>query len=352
MCKVLEYKIKKMNLKEIFKLSKEMDLSIPNDETEVTFDFSDVRKFDPLPMLLTGSIIRRYISNHPNTNFDITWSDNVGKSYAGTMGFYKYIYENIEIGKKPGEAKGSNSYIPITCIDFNELKKLEHENNNFIPLVKIIEKESKKLSEIVSKGNSEFHEMLTFLIREIMRNTPEHSDTDKLWICGQYWKSYNLAEIAILDEGIGIFQSLKKSLSHRKYILNNLDALKWSLKAGISEAFSPSHNPNNDDTWSNSGFGLFMVSEICKYLNGSFCLISYDNYILVDNDELKVGDTSFEGTAIRISVPCYKVENTKEILNSISSKGEEQSKLIENSFKKASIPSKGLIDKINLNIHK
>ena len=95
-----------------------------------------------------------------------------------------------------------------------------------------------------------------------------------------------------------------------------------------------------------------MVSEICKSLNGSFCLISYDNYILVDNDELKVGDTSFEGTAIRISVPCYKVENTKEILNSISSKGEEQSKLIENSFKKASIPSKGLIDKINLNIHK
>ena len=143
MCKILEYKIKKMNLKEIFKLSKEMDLSIPNDETEVTFDFSDVRKFDPLPMLLTGSIIRRYISNHPNTNFDITWSDNVGKSYAGTMGFYKYIYENIEIGKKPGEAKGSNSYIPITCIDFNELKKLEHENNNFIPLGKIIEKESR-----------------------------------------------------------------------------------------------------------------------------------------------------------------------------------------------------------------
>ena len=95
----MEYKIKKMNLKEIFKLSKEMDLNIPNDETVVTFDFSDVRKFDPLPMLLTGSIIRRYISNHPNTDFDITWSDNVGKSYAGTMGFYKYISENIEINR-------------------------------------------------------------------------------------------------------------------------------------------------------------------------------------------------------------------------------------------------------------
>lgn len=348
----MEYKIKKMNLKEIFKLSKEMDLNIPNDETEVTFDFSDVRKFDPLPMLLTGSIIRRYISNHANMNFDITWSNKVGKSYAGTMGFYKYISENIEIGKNTGEAKGNNNYIPITQIDFNELKKIEHENNNFIPLGKIIEKESKRLSEIVSRGNIEFHKMLTYLIREIMRNTQEHADTDKLWICGQYWKSYNLAEIAILDEGIGIFQSLTRSVSHQRYISNNIDALKWSLKAGISDAFSPSYNPKNDDTWSNSGFGLFMVSEICKSLNGSFCLISYDNYILVENNQLIVGDTSFEGTAIRISVPCYKVENAKEIISNISSKGEEQSKLIKNSFKKASIPSKGLIDKIDWDISK
>ena len=40
------------------------------------------------------------------------------------------------------------------------------------------------------------------------------------------------------------------------------------------------------------------------------------------------------------------------MLNNISSKGEEQSKLIKNSFKKASIPSKGLIDKIDLDISK
>ena len=347
----MKYKIKKMDLKEIFKLSKEMDLNIPKDETEVTFDFSKVHKFDPLPMLLVGSIIRRYISNHPNTHFDITWSDNVGKSYAGTMGFYKYISENIEIGKKPGQAKGSNSYIPITPINFSNLKK-EYENKRMFSLGYIIDEESKKLSKIISREDSEFHKMLSYLIREIMRNTPEHADTDKLWICGQYWKTYNIAEIAILDEGIGVFQSIKKNVSHRKYILNNREALEWSLRAGISDAFSPSYKPKNDDIWSNSGFGLFMVSEICKSLNGSFCLISYDNYILVDSNDLKVGDTSFEGTAIRISVPCYKVENAKEIINNISSKGEEQSKLIKNSFKKASIPSKGLIDKIDLDISK
>ncbi|HEL0650889.1 TPA: hypothetical protein TUV19_001926 [Streptococcus equi subsp. zooepidemicus] len=179
-----------------------------------------------------------------------------------------------------------------------------------------------------------------------MRNTPEHAKTDKLWICGQYWKSYNLAEIAILDEGIGVFKSITQNLSHREYIENNLMALQWSLKAGISDAFKPSIKQKNDDMWANSGFGLFMVSEICKHLNGSFCLVSYDNYILIDNHGINTGSTYFKGTAIRIKVPCDKITNAQNIINIVASKGEEQSKNIRNAFKKASSPSKGLIDTI------
>lgn len=40
------------------------------------------------------------------------------------MGFFKYISEKLEVGKIPGEARGSLNYIPITSIEFNELKKL------------------------------------------------------------------------------------------------------------------------------------------------------------------------------------------------------------------------------------
>ena len=43
--------------------------------------------------------------------------------------------------------------------------------------------------------------LMTYLIREILRNIPEHAESHKAWICGQYW-SDNTAEIAILDEGI------------------------------------------------------------------------------------------------------------------------------------------------------
>lgn len=142
-----------------------------------------------------------------------------------------------------------------------------------------------------------------------MRNIPEHANTDKLWICGQYWKSYNLDEIAILDEGIGVFKSITQNSYHGEYIKNNLVALCWSLKAGISDAFKPSIKQKSADMWANSGFGLLMVSEICKHLNGSFCLVSYDNYILIDNHGINTGSTYLKGNAIRIREPCDKITN-------------------------------------------
>lgn len=338
------YSIPNMHLNETLKFSENLNKVIPSDE--MIFDFSKMYRFDPLPMLMTGSIIRDYRLKYPEIPFKVTWSDDIGKGYAGTMGFFKYISDKIEIGKMPGEAHGSSNYIPITPIEFNELQKTEFEKGNYIALGDLIEKEAGKLSSVVDRGNSELHKLLTYLIREIMRNTPEHANTDKLWICGQYWKSYNLAEIAILDEGIGIFESITRNKSHSEYIEDNLMALQWSLKAGISDAFKPSIKQKSDDVWANSGFGLFMVSEICKHLNGSFCLISYDNYILIDNYGVNTGNTYFKGTAIQIKVPCDKITNAKNIISMIASRGEEESKSIRNAFKKASSPSKGLIDMI------
>lgn len=45
------------------------------------------------------------------------------------MGFFKYISEKLEVGKMPGEVRGSLNYIPITSIEFNELKKLKKLNS-------------------------------------------------------------------------------------------------------------------------------------------------------------------------------------------------------------------------------
>ena len=169
-----------------------------------------------------------------------------------------------------------------------------------------------------------------------------------MWVCGQYWPSYELAEIAIVDEGIGIYNSITQNQAHKEYITDNKKALQWALKAGITEAFKPAMKQESRDEWANSGFGLYMVNEICKHLNGSFCIISYENYILIDNHGIKYGETKFKGTAIRMRVPSKKISNAQKIISQIAAQGEMQARTIRNAFKNASMPSKGLMSELTI----
>ena len=304
--------------------------------------------FDPLPMLMIGSIMRRYRKQYPSVPFKVQGFENRGKGYAGTMGFFKYISPSLDIGKMPGEANGSSNYIPITPLIVDDLQKAAYEQGNYMVLGDLIEQEAGRLSRIVDRGNKELHKLLTYLIREILRNTPEHAKSNTMWVCGQYWPSYELAEIAIIDEGIGIYNSITQNAAHREYITDNATALQWALKAGISEAFRPSSKQRSNDAWANSGFGLYMVSEICKLLNGSFCLISYNNFLLIDNHGVKAGETSFHGTAIRMRVPSKKISSAQDIISTIARNGEAEARTIRNAFKTASTPSKGLIAELNI----
>lgn len=337
------YTVPEFTIAEALTLEKDLNSNAP--DPEFCFDFSRVRNFDPLPMLMMGAIIRRYRAKFPTNKFYLRGIED--KSYAGTMGFFKYINPSIPFGKEPGEAKGSNNYIPITQLSISMLRSEQAAQGFFISDGNIIEKEAGRLATIVDRGEKELHILLTYLIREILRNTPEHAETDQTWVCGQHWPSYKLAEIAIIDEGIGVFQSITKNRAHREYIVDNANALDWAIRAGISQAIAPSTKQKSDDVWANSGFGLYMVSQICRKLNGSFTMISYDDFIHLDNHGLRKGKTSFHGTAIRIRVPSKRIQNAQEIIREINVQGEAEAKLIRNAFKQSSRPSKGLMDRLN-----
>ncbi|WP_314863108.1 hypothetical protein [Stomatobaculum longum] len=315
-------------------------------DKEVILDFSRMGHVEPLPMLIMGSNIRAFIDSHPEIEFKTEGIDADFKHhYVGTMGFFKYISESIEIGKRPGEARGSNNYIPIKAIMVNELKKKEPSN---LALGELLEKEAGNLATVLDRGNTEIHKLLTYLIREVLRNIPEHAKTDIMWICGQYWPSKGISKIAIVDEGIGIFRSITQNLSHREYITDYSTALQWALRAGISEAFNPSSQNKSQNDWANSGFGLYMVSEICRSLGGSFCIVSYENYLQVDKQGLKTGRAYFHGTAIEMEVPTEKVLNARKLISQTLAQGEKEARTIRNAFKTASTPSRGLLEDLNI----
>lgn len=338
------YTLPEFVINEALTLENELNQLVPN--PDFTFDFSKVRNFEPLPMLMMGAIMRRYRKKFPENKFFVSglWD----KTYAGTMGFFKYVSPDLDFGKEPGEASGSSNYIPITRISVPQLREQARSSGMFLPDGTIIEREASRLAKVLARENKELQLLLTYLIREILRNTPEHACTEEMWICGQYWNSRRVAEIAIIDEGIGIYESIRKNRMHREHITDNASAIQWAIKAGITQAFAPSQRQKDDDEWANSGFGLYMVSQICKSLNGNFALISNGNFLHSNNHGISIGNTSFHGTAIRIRIPSQNVLDAKRLIADICKQGESEAKLIRNAFKKASRPSRSLMDDLSI----
>ncbi len=303
----------------------------------------------PFGMLLAACSLRQFRDKYSHIPFYI--ENNIKKesiSYASHMGFFKAVSDKIQFGKEPGEATGNDNYIPITQIDLHQLHKDNIRNGQMIEMGDAIEIKSSELAKILSRENREMHVLITYLIREILRNIPEHADCNKAWICGQYW-SNNTAEIAIVDEGIGIKNSLQRNSVYRRYIETDEDAIISAIKAGISQTFQPSKPNPSQRPWANSGFGLYMVSGICKELQGTFCLASGNKYLFINGDSyVELGDTSFKGTAVKMTISTQDLIYSQEIIDKISRQGEKEARTVRNTFKKASIPSKGLMDN-NLN---
>lgn len=312
-------------------------------EDKLCFDFSEITWVEPFGMLYAGMIIKDYCKKNINKRYRIKYIENSdAMTYAAHMEFFKFISNYLDIGNEPGEASGNNNYMPITKINFEEEYKEYSSNGCYPETGEVIEQKAGNLSKIIAHGNQELEIVLSYCLREMIRNISEHSETSDAWVCGQYWPKKGKAEIAIVDEGVGLKQSLCNNSFHRQYISNDTDALKYAVMPGISRAFSPTKKNTSNDIWSNSGFGLYMTSSLCKKLGGKFYLAT-GNKCLINNKENSVlCDTKYNGAAIGIELPT-NIEKASNIIKEISISGEKEAKNIRNTFESASKSSKDLL---------
>ena len=270
----------------------------------IYFDYESVRTCNPFPMLIVSREIRNRIN----------------------------------------EARRLNCYARNSSITKLSVTDLKNEGaKNLDVIQEVIEKRAKKMATIVAQGNKKFEKWLSFVIREIMRNIPEHSKSDTIWYCAQYWPSYDLVELAIMDEGIGIRGSLCENISHIKLATNDENAIKLSLKPGIS-----GKNINNNymqSEWDNSGYGLYMVSEMCAELDASFILASGNSAIRINKKNGQVVQQSVEtivhGKAIQIRIRPSLTVDYEEIRRKIVQRGESIARKSDNAIPVASKSSRG-----------
>ncbi|MCX7827997.1 MAG: hypothetical protein N2315_02190 [Thermanaerothrix sp.] len=185
-------------------------------------------------------------------------------------------------------------------------------------------------------------------MREMIRNIPEHSEAGEVWHCAQYWPSKNKVELSLLDEGIGIYESLSSNSIYSNAISSDKDALELSLRPGVSRKFSPNTGKQNvyDDFWKNSGYGLYMASQICANLGGSFLIASGSSALRMEGCRgainIKCIQTNFSGTAIQMIIDTRYIGRYGNIKTNILKKGEGLAKNSINALRSASTSSRGL----------
>lgn len=301
------------------------------EEGSFTFDYEGLATVEPFGMTLVGAKIRQFMRRFPDSKYyDKNYKHH---TYAANMGFFKSIYQDY--GKNPGELPGNSNYIPITKLQIS--KFLQESNEKREHIVDTIERESSRLSRILARQNKELVKILTYSIREILRNTVEHSEATYIWFAAQYWPTKDRVEIAIVDEGIGIRRSLKSN--PRLKINSGKDALLLSLEPGITRKIITRFEQN--DPYANTGFGLFMTSRICKS-GGDFAICSGRKILALNRRTNRIFDSSFRGTAIRMRLIVSKQRQLSEVLPQLIKEGEK----IAASNKKSSVLSASKISSL------
>jgi hypothetical protein len=283
-------------------------------EHVVKVDFSSLRYSKPTAMLVAGSRLRDWVRYRHGKGFtSIKAGIDPNKrvhSYLMHLGFFNFIY--MEKGNIIGQAKGNNKYLPITRVARPEFNPFDQPLTDWYESIRY---ESKRLATILSAGNNQCISIYTYAIREIIRNVFEHSKAKECFICGQRWAN-GTVEIAVIDEGVGISSTLREAYR----ITGDDEALELAVKPGVSRT---NNKPESNNVFDNSGFGLYILSEIGKRY-GWYALGSGTSKIIGANNICSLEEFSFNGTFFGISID-RPITNFPYILNEIIKTGEEAS---------------------------
>jgi hypothetical protein len=268
-----------------------MELEKLRNSADLSIDFSKTAFASPIAILTIGCNIKSLLeyrkSSQLVTHFEGISEDIDAHSYLGHLGFFDFI--DVQFGKAIGEAKGNNRYMPITKLSYSDL--MLEVSPPYKLLRHVIMAEAEKLAIVLSPEETDGSSTVTlaYALREIIRNVFEHSKAREAYICGQR-RSNGSVEIAIIDQGIGIFNSLKNAFK----IKDPVDSLELAIEPAVSRTTGPRGDKNEHG---NSGYGLYVLSRLgLDY--GKFLLGSGDGCLRMDKEGRTIDKFSFKGTVV------------------------------------------------------
>jgi len=310
----------------ILPFSSELDQM--KDAPELTLDFSKTEFASPVAILTIGCNIKSLMEYRKSaalvTHVEGISEDISAHSYLGHLGFFNFI--GVPFGKAIGEATGNDRYIPITKLTYSDL--ILEVSPPYKLLRHVIIEEAEKLAIVLAPMESDKASTVTlaYALREIIRNVFEHSKASEAYLCGQKW-SKGRVEIAIIDQGIGIFDSLRNAFEIKKPV----DALELAIEPAISRTTGPKGDKNEHG---NSGYGLYVLSRLgLEY--GKFLLGSGNGCLRMDKEGTAIDDFSYKGTLVGLRLITHP-ENFGADLEAILQGGEMEAYMMGRKVKPSS----------------
>lgn len=177
----------------------------------------------------------------------------------------------------------------------------------------------RKCKELLKEFNfsRNINNFCSYLMREIMRNVIEHSEAQVFFLLIYY----NDSEFGfkVIDEGIGIKESLSKN--PRYNVIDDKSALAFAIRPGITRSYKK--DPHRDSEWQNSGFGLYMVSNIVRKLDGRFEIASGNDGIIMKNGFFNHYKNNISGTEVSVIFEIKQQMDTFKLITEIAKQGNQ-----------------------------
>jgi len=268
----------------------------------------------PIPTLVIGAAIGRACKAREQLGLEscvIDTSVTEAVSYLKNLGFFEMLGLK-GVGRKLKNTRSTSQYMTIHKLPLG----LHNATEGNLHAAAIAEKAAIVLSrnkQSTAKCSTDECLLYRYIYRELIRNVLDHSRAKQAYIYGQRYNN-DTAQIAIVDNGIGMYQSLA-----RKYpwVKNDLDALALSIEPGVSSS--------DVDTTANSGFGLYVLTRLAG-MYGFAALGSGRSqiYINEDNGRYQTEKSSFAGTYVGLEIT--KIVNVAKVLDDIVADGEQEAR--------------------------
>ena len=178
------------------------------------------------------------------SNLEIMADEDFKESRA-----YKYLL-------KITDRESSSTTVPIKDFAPTNIDSADSFAEDFINLLPV--------------ADSELSSFLKYIVRELVTNAIDHSDSIINTICaGQMFPNIGESEIVVVDAGVGFLNTLKRKYKELK---NDDDAIEKAIQKGVTgyTKRSNKHHLYNK----NSGFGLYVISRIIERFGGLLKIIS------------------------------------------------------------------------------